>query len=124
LCKGWENKYEYIIELGYELQSIPKEYKINERQIKECQSKAWLYAELVDGKVNYYADSEAVIIKGIIAMIIHVVSNSTPKEILESDLFFIEKTGLLQHFSNRSTGLFAMLDRIKKYALSFSTPKD
>jgi cysteine desulfuration protein SufE len=115
---NWQDKYEFIIEQGHELPKLSPDLKNADNLIRECQSKAWLYADLEHGSIHYYADSEAVIIKGLIALLVSVVTGHSPEEIAAADLFFIEKTGLSGHFSNRSTGLKAMVKRIKDYASS------
>jgi len=115
------DKYEYIIELGKDLPIIEKQHKTEENLIKGCQSRVWLHADLVDGKIIFTADSDAIITKGIIALMIRVFSNQTPKEITQSDLFFIDKIGLKEHLSpTRSNGLLAMIKQIKMYALVYS----
>jgi cysteine desulfuration protein SufE len=114
---SWEEKYEYIIELCDNFDKFPTQYKNEKTLIKGCHSKVWLHAEIIENKVVYYSDSEAVIIKGLIALMTSVASGHTPEEIAETDFYFIEKAGLKAHFfSNRSTGLSAMVDKIKSYA--------
>jgi len=116
----WMDKYEHIIELGKELPLISEEHKIEANLIKGCQSRVWLHAELNEGKIIFTADSDAIITKGIIALMIRVFSNHTPKEIAESDLFFIDQIGLKEHLSpTRSNGLLSMVKQIKMYSIAF-----
>jgi cysteine desulfuration protein SufE len=118
----WMDKYEHIIELGKELPLIEDRYKTDDHLIKGCQSRVWLHAELVNGNVNFTADSDAIITKGIIGLVIRVFSGHTPKEIAETDLFFIDQIGLQEHLSpTRSNGLLSMLKQIKMYAIVFSS---
>ena len=117
----WTQKYEYIIELSKDLESMNKELKSEDNLIKGCQSKVWLHAELVDGKINFLADSEAIITKGIISILLNIFNNRTPNEILSSNMDFIEKIGLKEHLSpNRANGLSSMYKQIKFYAIAFS----
>tara|TARA_Y100000992_G_scaffold52515_1_gene31198 strand:+ start:266 stop:682 length:417 start_codon:yes stop_codon:yes gene_type:complete len=117
----WTQKYEYIIELSKDLESMNKELKNEDNLIKGCQSKVWLHAELNDGKINFLADSEAIITKGIISILLNVFNNRTPDEILSSNMDFIEKIGLKEHLSpNRANGLSSMYKQIKFYAIAFS----
>ena len=117
----WTQKYEYIIELSKDLESMNKELKNEDNLIKGCQSKVWLHAELNDGKINFLADSEAIITKGIISILLNVYNNRTPEEILSSNMDFIEKIGLKEHLSpNRANGLSSMYKQIKFYAIAFS----
>ncbi|RMG78523.1 MAG: SufE family protein [Bacteroidetes bacterium] len=116
----WMEKYEHIIEQGKELQGLEDHLKTDENLVKGCQSRVWLVSEqLPDGKIQFKADSDAVIAKGIIAMLIRVLNNRTPQEILDADLWFVDKIGLKQHLSpNRANGLVSMIKKIKMYALS------
>jgi cysteine desulfuration protein SufE len=116
----WMDKYEYIIELGKELPLIDERYKTDDNLIKGCQSRVWLHAELVDGQLIFTADSDAIITKGIVGLVIQVFSGHTPKEIIDADLFFIDQIGLQEHLSpTRSNGLLAMLKQIRMYAIAF-----
>lgn len=116
----WMDKYEHIIELGKELPLIEEKYKTDENLIKGCQSRVWLHAELIDGNVIFTADSDAIITKGIIGLVIRVFSGHSPKEIAETELFFIDQIGLQEHLSpTRSNGLLSMLKQIKMYAIAF-----
>lgn len=117
----WTQKYEYIIELSKDLEFMNKELKNEDNLIKGCQSKVWLHAKLSDGKINFLADSEAIITKGIISILLNVFNNRTPDEILSSNMDFIEKIGLKEHLSpNRANGLSSMYKQIKFYAIAFS----
>lgn len=120
LFDEWMDKYEHIIELGKDLPIIEEQYKIEENLIKGCQSRVWLQADLIDGKIVFTADSDAIITKGIIALMIRVFSNHTPTEIALSDLFFIDQIGLKEHLSpTRSNGLVSMVKQIKMYSIAF-----
>lgn len=121
----WMDKYEHIIELGKELPIIAEEHKTEDNLIKGCQSKVWLHAELVDGKLIFTADSDAIITKGVIALVIRAFSNQTPRDIATSDANFIDEIGLKEHLSpTRSNGLLSMLKQIKMYAIIFSSQLD
>ncbi len=116
----WMDRYAYIIDLGNALPAIDEKYKTPEHLIEGCQSRVWLNAELRDGKVHYTADSDAIIVKGIISMLISVLNDHTPDEILQSDLHFIDAIGLSEHLSpTRSNGLLAMVKQMKLDALAF-----
>lgn len=115
----WMQKYEYIIELGKDLPLIDPQYKTEENVIKGCQSTVWLYAEKVGEKVVFTADADAIIAKGIVALLIQVLSNETPGDILDAKLDFIKEIGLQEHLSpTRSNGLLAMVKQMKLYALA------
>ena len=117
----WMDKYEYLIELGKSVPKINEENKKEENIIKGCQSKVWLHAEKRDGLVRFYADSDAIITKGIISLLIRIFSNQKPKDIINADTDFIDKIGLRQHLSpNRANGLNNMIKKIKFYAIAFS----
>ena len=117
----WTQKYEYIIELSKDLEFMNENLKNEDNLIKGCQSKVWLHAEMVNGKINFLADSEAISTKGIISILLNVFNNRKPQEILDSDMGFIEKIGLKEHLSpNRANGLSSMYKQIKFYALAFS----
>lgn len=120
LFDEWMDKYEHIIALGKDLPLIEAQYKIDENLIKGCQSRVWLYATLKDEKIIFTADSDAIITKGIVGLVIRVFSNHTPKEIAESELYFIDQIGLKEHLSpTRSNGLLSMLKQIKMYSIAF-----
>ena len=116
----WMDKYQLLIDLGNEQEPLAPEYKNDQNLIDGCQSRVWLQADLVDGKVEFQAESDALIVKGIIALLIKVVSSHTPDEILENELYFIEAIGLKEHLSpTRSNGLLAMVKQMRMYALAF-----
>lgn len=122
LFDDWDGKYEYIIDLGKKLPPLDDQYKTDENKVKGCQSTVWLHAEHKDGKVFYYADSDAVIVKGLISMLIRVLSGHTPDEIINADLNFINKIGMTAHLAQtRANGLLAMVKQMKHYALAFKT---
>lgn len=121
LFEDWMQKYEYIIELGKTIKPIDDKNKVDSNLIKGCQSKLWLHAELKNGKVIYTADSEAIITKGIAAVLLRVFSNQTPVDIINSDVDYIDKIGLKEHLSpTRANGLVSMVKQLKYYALAFS----
>ena len=116
----WMDKYQLLIDLGNEQEELDAKYKTDDNLIDGCQSRVWLQADLVDGKIIFQAESDALIVKGIISLLIKVVSGHTPDEILNSDLYFIEKIGLKEHLSpTRSNGLLAMVKQMRMYALAF-----
>jgi cysteine desulfuration protein SufE len=116
----WMDKYQMLIDLGNDLDALDDKYKTEQNLIDGCQSRVWLQCDDVDGRLVFTADSDALIVKGIIALLIHVLSNHTPKEILDADLYFIDKIGLRDHLSpTRSNGLLAMVKKIKAYALAY-----
>jgi cysteine desulfuration protein SufE len=118
----WLDKYNYLIELGKDLPLIDSGLKVKENLINGCQSKVWLNADYKDGSVFYSADSDAIITKGIISLLIRVYSGHTPDEIMNADLYFIEEIGLRQNLSpTRSNGLLSMIKQIKLYALAYQT---
>lgn len=120
LFDEWMDKYEHIIELGKDLPRINEQHKTEENLIKGCQSRVWLHAELTNGKLIFTADSDAIITKGIVALVVRVFSNHTPKEIAQAELFFINQIGLKEHLSpTRSNGLLAMVKQIKMYSIAF-----
>jgi len=118
----WMDKYNYLIELSRYLPLIDPKLKVNGNLINGCQSKVWLNAEYEDGRILLTADSDAIITKGIVSLLIRVFSHRTPKEILDTDLFFIDRIGLRQNLSpTRSNGLLSMIKQIKLYALAYQT---
>ncbi|WP_339919200.1 SufE family protein [uncultured Flavobacterium sp.] len=120
----WMERYEYIIELGKKLPLIKEEFKTESNLIKGCQSKVWLQGEQNDDKVVFTADSDAILTKGIIAILIRTFSNQTASDILESDMDFIDEIGLKEHLSpTRANGLVSMIKNIKMYALAFNSQK-
>ncbi len=123
--EDWLDRYDYLIELGNDLPEIDPAFKTNEYLINGCQSKVWLHAELVDGKVIFSADSDAIIVKGIVALLVKVLSGRTPAEILENKLFFIDDIGLSQNLSpTRSNGLLAMVKKMRLYALAYQAQSE
>ena len=116
----WMDKYQLLIDLGNEQEPLDEKYKTEQNLIDGCQSRVWLQADMEDGNVVFQAESDALIVTGIIALLIKVVSGHTPDEILNSDLYFIEKIGLKEHLSpTRSNGLLAMVKQLRMYALAF-----
>lgn len=121
----WLDKYQYIIELGGELEPYDEKNKILSNLIAGCQSKVWLNAEFENGKLIYSADSDAIITKGIIALLIRIFNQKTPEEILDTELFFLEKIGLKENLSpNRANGLVSMIKQMKTYALAYKVKRD
>jgi cysteine desulfuration protein SufE len=117
----WMDKYGYLIELGNDLKDLDPKEKIDQNLIKGCQSRVWLVAEMENGKINFRGESDAVIVKGLVALLLRVVSGHTPKELIENDLHFIDDLGLKQHLSpTRSNGLLAMVKQIRLYAVAYS----
>ncbi|SHF08962.1 Cysteine desulfuration protein SufE [Bacteroides luti] len=118
----WMDKYQLLIDLGNEQEPLEEQYKTEQNLIEGCQSRVWLQADMVDGKLMFKAESDALIVKGIIALLIKVVSDHTPDEILDSELYFIDKIGLKEHLSpTRSNGLLSMVKQMRMYALAFKT---
>lgn len=118
----WEDRYKHLIGLGKSLQDMPEEHQTEENKVRGCQSQVWLFAELKDGKVHYMGNSDATIVKGIVALLLNVYTDRTPDEILGLDQSFIEEIGLKQHLSmSRANGLSAMMKQIQMYALAFKT---
>lgn len=121
----WMQKYEYMIDLGKSLPLINEDNKTEDRLIKGCQSKVWLDAQLKDGKINYTADSDAIITKGIIAILLRVFSNQSPEAILNATTDFIDEIGLKEHLSpTRANGLVSMIKQLKIYALALKAKKN
>lgn len=119
--EDWMDKYSYLIELGNELKDLDSKDKIDQFIIKGCQSRVWLVSDFQDGKIIFRGESDAVIVKGLVALLLRVVSNRTPQEILNNELFFIDEIGLKQHLSpTRSNGLLAMIKQIKLYAVAYN----
>ena len=117
----WMDRYQLLIDLGSEQAPLDERYKTEQNLIDGCQSRVWLQADLVDGRVRFQAESDALIVKGIVALLIRVLDNQTPADILSAELYFIEKIGLRENLSPpRSNGLLAMLKQMKMYALAFS----
>jgi cysteine desulfuration protein SufE len=122
LFGDWMEKYENIIQMGKELPLIEEQYKKEENLIKGCQAKVWLHAEHKNGKVYFTADSDAIITKGLVSMVVRVLSDHTPQEIVSADLYFVDKIGLREHLSvTRSNGLLSMIKQMKMYALALQS---
>lgn len=122
MFEDWMQKYEYIIELGKDLKILVDSKKTDDRLIEGCQSKVWLDAELENGKVRFYADSDAIITKGIIALLVQVLDEENPEDIVKADLHFINEIGLHEHLSpTRSNGLASMVKKMKMTALRFAS---
>lgn len=118
----WTERYEYIIKLGRKLPDFPEEFRIEENKVRGCQSQVWLHAALEDGKVKFYADSDAMIVKGLIALLLRVYSDRGPDEILKNPPVFISKIGMDTHLSQtRANGLASMMKQIQYYAMAFKT---
>ena len=118
----WQDRYEHLIELGKDLPLIAPEHKTDDNLVRGCQSRVWLSAEHKDGLVHFTADSDAMITKGIVALLVRVYNDRTPQEILGASTEFIDQIGLRAHLSpNRANGLSAMIDQMKRYALAYSS---
>ncbi|WP_417885093.1 SufE family protein [Zunongwangia sp.] len=125
MFEDWMQRYEYMIELGKSLPLINEKYKIDENLIRGCQSKVWVHAELKGNKLLFTADSDAIITKGIVAILIRVFSNQHPSDILESNTDFIDEIGLKEHLSpTRANGLVSMIKQLKMYAIAYQTQLD
>lgn len=120
LFDNWEDRYAYIIELGKKLSKIEEKYKVEENKIKGCQSNVWVYTELEAGNIIFKGDSDALIVKGLVSLLIKVMSGQSPKAVTEADLYFIDKIGMKQHLSmNRSNGLVSMIKQMKLYGVAY-----
>ena len=118
--EDWMDKYAYLIEIGNEMTPIDAKYKVESNLIRGCQSRVWLHQEFTEGKIKFEAESDALIVKGLVALLLRIYSDRTPKEILESEPRFIDEIGLRQHLSpTRSNGLLAMVKQMKLYALAY-----
>lgn len=123
--EDWMDKYQMLIDLGNDLEPLDERYKTEQNLIDGCQSRVWLQADYADGRITFTADSDALIVKGIIALLIEVLSGHTPQEILSADLHFIGDIGLKDHLSpTRSNGLLAMVKQIRMYALAYKTKEE
>ena len=122
----WMDKYQMLIDLGSEQEPLPEQYKVESNLIDGCQSRVWLQADLTpEGKVHFQAESDALIVKGIVTLLIRVLDNQTPDDILNADLHFIEDIGLKEHLSpTRSNGLLAMMKQMKMYAIAFKAQQN
>ncbi|MDE7165405.1 MAG: SufE family protein [Bacteroidaceae bacterium] len=117
----WMDRYQLLIDMGNDEEPLPEKYKTESNLIDGCQSRVWLQADLVDGRIRFRAESDALIVKGIVTLLLRILDNQTPEDILSADLYFIDKIGLREHLSpTRSNGLLAMLKQMKMYALAFS----
>jgi cysteine desulfuration protein SufE len=122
LFDDWEGKYEYIIDLGKKLTPLGVEHKIDGNKIKGCQSTVWLHAYIKEGKLYFEADSDAIIVRGLIAMLIMVLSGQTTDQVAQADLYFIDRIGMTKHLAQtRSNGLLSMVKQMKFYALAYQT---
>ena len=117
----WMDKYQLLIDLGNEQAPLDEKYKIEQNLIDGCQSRVWLQADYIDGKIHFQAESDALIVKGIVTLLIRVLDDATPQEILDADLYFIDEIGLKEHLSpTRSNGLLAMIKQMRMYAVAFA----
>ena len=117
----WMDKYAYLIEMGKELQPLDSKYKVDQNIIRGCQSQVWINAEMKDGRIQYQGESDALIVKGLVALMLRVANNQTASDIISTDFFFIDKIGLKEHLSpTRSNGLLAMIKQIKLYAVAYN----
>ena len=122
MFEDWMERYEYIIDLGKSLPLINEQFKLDDNLIVGCQSKVWLHSEINDDKLQFTADSDAILTKGIVAILLRVFNNQKPKDILDADLYFIDEIGLKEHLSpTRANGLVSMIKQLKIYALAFQT---
>lgn len=122
LFDDWEGKYEYLIDLGKKLEPLEDKYKLEQNIIKGCQSTVWLVSEFKNGKVYFKADSDAIIVKGLVSMLIQVFSAHSPEAILEARLHFINEIGMMSHLAQtRSNGLLAMIKQMKNYAVAYQS---
>ncbi|MCC8094964.1 MAG: SufE family protein [Tannerellaceae bacterium] len=121
----WMDKYALLIDLGNSLEPLDEKYKTESNLIEGCQSRVWLHADYKDGKITFQGESDAVIVKGIVSLLIQVLSGHTPQEILDADLYFIDRIGLKEHLSpTRSNGLVSMVKQMRMYALAFKTKEN
>ncbi len=121
----WMDRYQLLIDMGNDLDTLDEQYKTNQNLIDGCQSRVWVQCDYRDGMLYFSADSDALIVKGIIALLVQTLSGHTPQEILDTDLYFIDRIGLREHLSpTRSNGLLAMIKQIKAYALAYKTKEE
>lgn len=121
----WMDRYQLLIDMGNDLDALDEQYKTSQNLIDGCQSRVWIQCNYSDGQLYFQADSDALIVKGIIALLVQVLSGHTPQEILDTDLYFIDRIGLREHLSpTRSNGLLAMIKQIKAYALAYKTKEE
>jgi len=122
--ESWEDKYEYLIDLGKKLNKLPEEFYRDDNKVKGCQSSVWLVADRINGSITFKADSDSTIVKGLIALLVRVLSGQSPEDILNARLEFIDKIGLRQHLAQtRANGLGAMIKQMKMYAMAYSLKK-
>jgi cysteine desulfuration protein SufE len=122
MLDNWEDKYQYVIDMGKDLHALPEELKTDDRLIKGCQSRVWLQSDLKDGKVIYSADSDAIITKGLVALMIRVLSGQAPDDIMTADMHFVDRIGLKEHLSpTRANGLLSMIKQMKLDAMALKT---
>ncbi len=120
LFDDWESKYEYIIDVGKQLPALPDPYKVEENRIKGCQSNVWLHTHLDGDKLRFEGDSDAVIVRGLVGLLIRVLSDQPPAEVAKADLYFIDKIGMTRHLAaTRSNGLLSMVKQMKLYGLAY-----
>ena len=120
LFENWDDKYEYIIDIGKKLEPLEDQYKTNDNKVRGCQSTVWLTADYTDGRIYYKAESDAIIVKGLISMLIRVLSGQKPDDIVNARLDFIKDIGMMSHLAQtRSNGLLSMVKQMKNYALAF-----
>lgn len=125
MFEDWEERYQYMIDLGKDLPLIATEYKTDDNIIKGCQSKVWVHAEMQNDRLTFTADSDAIITKGIIAILVRTFSNQNPKDIIKADTDFIDQIGLKEHLSHtRANGLVSMIKQLKLYAIAYQTQLD
>lgn len=125
LFDDWEGRYEYLIDLGKKLEQMPAELKTEENRIKGCQSQVWLYPRFSEGKIYLLGDSDALIVKGLVFLLLRIFSGQSPKAILETNLTFIDDIGMTRHLAQtRSNGLLSMIKQIQYYALAYSAKTD
>ncbi|MDO5523942.1 MAG: SufE family protein [Bacteroidia bacterium] len=125
LYDDWMDKYAYIIEQGNQLEPLDDKYKTPENIIQGCQSRVWLQTDYVDGKLHFQAESDAVIVKGLLALVLRVFNNRTPDEIIEADLRFMKEIGLTEHLSpTRSNGLLSVIKQIRFYAMAYKAKEE
>lgn len=125
LFDDWTDKYEYIIDIGKKLPPLAPEYKTEENKIKGCQSQVWLHTEMKDGKLQFEGDSDAVIVKGLIGLLIRVLSNQKPEDIAKANLYFIDNIGMSSHLAQtRSNGLASMVKQMKLYGIAYQAKQE
>jgi cysteine desulfuration protein SufE len=122
-CLDWKEKYAYILDLGQELQNMPEIYKVDANKVSGCASQVWLWAQLTEGKLQFFADSDSLFVKGLVALVLKIYSDLDPCLIAQSKNNFLMESGIIQNLSpNRSNGVASMMDKIRRYALQYCTP--